>query len=97
MDSIEEMCIVIKDSIETETKIQDELRIQFMDFTVDNSVRNFDTPVPPKLEAMEDRRVSRFSIPQLQSLYDEFVRVEGNHQSEKNWPSSSHFPINLLA
>jgi len=35
MDAIEEMTMVIKDSIEEETKIQSELRINFMDFTVD--------------------------------------------------------------
>ena len=35
MDAIDEMCMVIKDSIEEETKIQSELRINFMDFTVD--------------------------------------------------------------
>jgi hypothetical protein len=97
MDAIEEMCIVVKDSIESETKIQDELRIEFMDFTVDNSIRNFDTPIPPKLEAMEDRREDRFSIPQLKSLYDEMARVEGNSQNEKNWPSACHFPTNMLA
>ena len=97
MDAIEEMCIVVKDSIESETKIQDELRIEFMDFTVDNSIRNFDTPIPPKLEAMEDRREDRFSIPQLKSLYDEMTRVEGNSQNEKNWPSACHFPTNMLA
>lgn len=35
MDAIDEMCNVIKEHIEEETKIQDELRIKFMDFTVD--------------------------------------------------------------
>jgi hypothetical protein len=35
MDAIDEMCMIIKDHIEEETKIQDELRIKFMDFTVD--------------------------------------------------------------
>ena len=35
MDAIEEMCVVIKQAIEEETKIQSELRVKFMDFTVD--------------------------------------------------------------
>lgn len=65
MDSIEEMCTVAKDAIESESKIQDELCIQFMDFTVDKSILNFITPAPPKLELMEDRRDYKFTIPQL--------------------------------
>lgn len=68
MDSIDEMCIVFKDAIESETKIQDELCIQFMDFTVDKSILNFITPPPPKLEYMEDKRDYKFNIPQLKSL-----------------------------
>jgi hypothetical protein len=63
--SIEEMCTVAKDAIESESKIQDELCIQFMDFTVDKSILNFITPAPPKLEFMEDRRDYKFTIPQL--------------------------------
>ena len=35
MDAIDEMCVVIKRAIEDESKIQNELRIKFMDFTVD--------------------------------------------------------------
>lgn len=35
MDAIEEMCVVIKRAIEGEAKIQNELKIKFMDFTVD--------------------------------------------------------------
>lgn len=48
MDAVEEMCMVIKDSIEGETKIQSELRIKFMDFTVDHATLNYITPPPPK-------------------------------------------------
>lgn len=35
MDAIDEMCVIIKRAIEDESKIQNELRIKFMDFTVD--------------------------------------------------------------
>lgn len=68
-----------------------------MDFTVDKSMRNFDTPIPPKLEAMEDRRIERFSIPQLQSVYEEMVRVECNNKNEKSWPSRHHFPNQVIS
>ena len=63
MDAIEEMCIVIKDNIEEETKIQSELRINFMDFTVDQGVLNYITPPPPKHEPKEEIMDTRFSIP----------------------------------
>ena len=65
MDAIEEMCIVIKDSIEEETKIQDELRIKFMDFTVDQGILNYINPPPPKLPALEEIKDDRFTIPQM--------------------------------
>jgi len=83
MDSIEEMCIVAKDAIESETKIQDELCIQFMDFTVDKSILNFITPAPPKLESMEDKRDYKFTIPQLQSIYDEMLQLENFSKGNK--------------
>lgn len=86
MDSIDEMCIVFKDAIETETKIQDELCIQFMDFTVDKSILNFITPPPPKLEFMEDKRAYKFNIPQLQSLYNEMKQIETFRKGNKLFP-----------
>jgi len=52
-DAIEQVCEVIKDAIEAQTKIQVELRINFMDFVVDKSVFNFIEPPPEKLAAME--------------------------------------------
>ena len=55
--------MVIKDSIEEETKIQSELRINFMDFTVDQGVLNYITPPPPKHAALEEQVESRFTIP----------------------------------
>jgi len=68
MDAIEEMCAIIKQAIESEKKIQNELKIKFMDFTVDKKTLNFITPAPPKLESLEEFRVERFAIPQLQSV-----------------------------
>lgn len=53
MDAIEEMCVVIKDAIEEEAKIQSELRIDFMDFTVDQLTLNYITPPPPLLKMLE--------------------------------------------
>jgi hypothetical protein len=63
MDTIDEMCAVIKRAIEAETKVQHELRMNFMDFTVDNSTFNFINPPLPKLEALEEYREDRFAIP----------------------------------
>jgi hypothetical protein len=60
MDTIEEMCAVIKKAIEDEVKIQHELRIKFMDFTVDDTVLNYINPPIPKLEAIEEYREDRF-------------------------------------
>ena len=65
MDAIEEMCQVIKDHIEEETKIQSELCINFMDFKVDQGVLNYITPPPPKHAAREEIKSERFSIPQI--------------------------------
>jgi len=53
------MSNLIKDHIESEQKIKAELRIKFMDFTVDRATLNFITPL---LEALEDFREDRFSI-----------------------------------
>lgn len=46
-----------------------------MDFTVDNSTFNFINPPLPKLEALEEFRVDRFAIPQLESLLQELVLI----------------------
>jgi hypothetical protein len=80
------MCTVVKNAVETETKIQDELCIQFMDFTVDKSILNFITPAPPKLECMEDKRAYKFTIPQLNSLYNELCQVEGHRNGNSMFP-----------
>lgn len=72
MDAIEEMSMVIKESIENETKIQSELRIEFMDFTVDQGTLNYITPPPPKYEAREELLAERFSVPQINNIVREF-------------------------
>lgn len=72
MDTIDEMCTVVKKAIEEESKIQHELRIKFMDFTVDNATLNYINPPIPKLEAIEDSHADRFAIPQLKQLLQEF-------------------------
>jgi len=84
MDAIEEMCIVIKDSIEEETKIQDELRIKFMDFTVDQGILNYINPPPPKLPALEEIKDDRFTIPQLECFIEEFLLLEKMNGGNKN-------------
>lgn len=52
-DAIEEVCDVVKQAIEDQIKVQDELRIRFMDFFVDKSILNFIEPPPEKLAAKE--------------------------------------------
>lgn len=75
MDAIEEMCMVIKDSIEEEKKIHSELRIKFMDFTVDHGVLNYITPPPPKHAAREVNEPSRFTISQMAAMTEEINRL----------------------
>ena len=61
-DAVNEMSVVIKRAIEEEKKIQDELRIKFMDFCVDQKIMNYIEPPPEKLPALEEKRADRFSI-----------------------------------
>ena len=75
MDAIEEMCTVVKSHIEEETKIQEELRVSFMDFTIDQGVLNYINPPAPLHPALEEHRVDRFSIPQLKGMLEEYKRV----------------------
>jgi len=75
MDTIDEMCTIVKAAIEEETKIQHELRLKFMDFTVDNATLNYINPPVPKLDALEDVRAERFAIPQITSLLREFENI----------------------
>ena len=67
--------MVLKTAIEEEKKIQDELRIKFMDFTVDEQIMNFIEPPPEKLAAMEQVRLDRFSITQLQTVVSELEEL----------------------
>lgn len=61
-DAVNEMCIVLKCAIEEEKKIQDELRLKFMDFCVDQKIMNYIEPPPEKLPALEEVRHDRFNI-----------------------------------
>lgn len=78
MEAIDQLCILIKQHIESEKKIKPELRIKFMDFTIDRPVLNFITPPPPLLPAVEDYREDRFSIDQLKFLQTEFQTMEAS-------------------
>ena len=70
---------MIKRAIEEETKIQDELRIKFMDFLVDEKVMNFIEPPPDKLPPMEQVRRDRFNIRQLKTLIGELEELAKHH------------------
>mmetsp|Transcript_26634 Transcript_26634/g.19969 ORF Transcript_26634/g.19969 Transcript_26634/m.19969 type:complete len:97 (-) Transcript_26634:573-863(-) len=74
-DAIDDMCVVIKKAIEEEKKIQDELRIKFMDFCVDSKIMNYIDPPPEKLPAMEEIRPDRFTIPQLRNVVIELEQM----------------------
>ena len=45
-DAILSLALVIKEAIENQTKLHDELRIQLMDFEVDSGIANFIEPPP---------------------------------------------------
>ena len=89
MEAIDQMSIVIKNHIESEQKIKSELRIDFMDFTVDKSTLNFITPPPLLLEAREDYREDRFSIDQLNFFKLEFEQMEASCITRENFPRKS--------
>jgi hypothetical protein len=69
----------LKRAIEEETKIQEELRIKFMDFCVDEKIMNFIEPPPEKLPAMEQVRHDRFSIRQLRTIVNELEELAKQH------------------
>lgn len=56
---------MIKEAIEDQGKIQDELRVKFMDFFVDKGIMNYIDPPPEKLASMEEAHDGRFNVPQL--------------------------------
>jgi len=75
------MTIIVKQNIEEETKIQEELRISFMDFTIDQGVLNYINPPAPLHPSLEEHRVDRFSIPQLKGMLEEYKTMSkvGSH------------------
>lgn len=85
MEAIEQMCCFIKQHIESEKKIEPELQMMFMDFTVNKKILNFITPPPPLREAREDRRNDRFSIDQLSFLMNEFEMTEASQMSREKF------------
>ena len=74
-DAIDEVCTVIKNSIEEEKKIQVELKINFMDFIIEKSVFNYIDPPPPKLLPLEEAVSDRFNIICLESLVKELAMI----------------------
>lgn len=91
-DAVEEMCTILKRAIEEERKIQDELRIKFMDFCVDEKIMNFIEPPPEKLPAMEQVRPDRFSIRQLTTLVNELEEL-----SKQFGDGANGIPIKVIA
>ena len=80
-DAVDEVCDVIKEAIEDQGKIQDELRIKFMDFFVDKGILNFIEPPPEKLASMEEAQDGKFNIPQLRALIEELkILADANDQ-----------------
>ena len=77
-DAIEEVCDVVKDAIEGQEKIANELRLRFMDFVVDESYQNYIDPPPPKLDAMEEVLEDRFAVPELTALVAELKTLAGD-------------------
>lgn len=89
MDAIDQVSNLIKQHIESEKKIKSELRIRFMDFTVDHQVLNYITPPPPLLAAIEDRRDDRFNIDQLNLLREEFETMEASQMTRERFRDKS--------
>jgi hypothetical protein len=83
-DAIDEVCDVVKQAIEEQGKIQDELRVKFMDFFVDKAFLNFIDPAPEKLESMEEAKEGRFNIPQLKSLVQELKMIADSEDQIPN-------------
>ncbi len=67
-DAIFSVALVIKEAIENETKLRDELRVQLMDFEVDSGIANFIEQPPEPHPAREVRLPSRFPIESLNSI-----------------------------
>jgi len=61
-DAIIELEKIIKKAIESEIKLQYELRIKYMDFFLDEKILYFKDPPPPVYPAREEMRDNRFTI-----------------------------------
>lgn len=85
MEAIEQMCCFIKQHIESEKKIEPELQMMFMDFTVNKKILNFITPPPPLRDAKEDYRSDKFSIDQLDFLLKEFEMTEASQMTREKF------------
>lgn len=72
MDAVEKMCMVVKTAIEDQTKIQDQLLVKFMDFTINEKILNFIDPPPEKHLPLEEAWTDRFNITQLDVILKEF-------------------------
>jgi hypothetical protein len=66
--AVDEVVEVVKQAIEAEIRIEDELRLRFMDFSIDRKVKNYIDPLPPKLPELEQVTPDRFTIPQLKHM-----------------------------
>ena len=83
-DAIDEICDVVKEAIEDQSKIQDELRIKFMDFFVDKGILNYIEPPPEKLPVMEEADDNKFNIPQLKSIVQELQMLGDDNDQIAN-------------
>lgn len=52
--AVDEMVEIVKAAIEEEVRIEDELRIKFMDFSIDSKVKNYIDPPPPRHPELEE-------------------------------------------
>lgn len=66
--AVDEMVEIVKEAIESEIRIEDELRLKFMDFSIDRKVKNYIDPPPEKLPELEKVSPDRFTIPQLKNM-----------------------------
>lgn len=82
--AIDQLIDVVKEAIEAEIRIEDELRIKFMDFSIDRKVKNYIDPPPEKLPELEEPRDNRFSIPQLKNMISDLKGVTNENGRIQN-------------
>lgn len=80
LDAVEKMCMVIKTAIEDQTKIQDQLLVKFMDFTINEKILNFIDPPPEKHLPLEEAWKDRFSVTQLDVIVKEFQMIQSSSE-----------------